>query len=181
MGDSARTVTELYQALRPLILRDVAAAATPATAGGGMEVHSLSGAYHTGTLIEGQAPWASTKGELVAHAALPDVHHATATAGNSGISITGQAISLAAAAAGAGLGYASGVLSVNVADGVCRLSLDKLSLLSGRGHSAVGNAVAALVRFRMIERDVASGRGKLRACRLTAAGHAAWRDLARGE
>ena len=67
------------------------------------------------------------------------------------------------------------------ADGVCRLSLDKLSLLTGRGHSAVGNAVAALVRFRMIERDVAAGRGKLRACRMTAAGHVAWHDLARGE
>jgi hypothetical protein len=67
------------------------------------------------------------------------------------------------------------------ADGVCRLSLDKLSLLSGRGHSAVGNAVAALVRFSMIERDPSPVPGRLRPCRLTASGYAAWHDLARGE
>ena len=75
MGDSARTVTELYQALRPLILRDVAAVAAPAAAGGGMAAHALNGPFHSGSLAEGQAPWAATKVELVAHAALPDVHH----------------------------------------------------------------------------------------------------------
>ena len=52
MGDSARTVTELYQALRPLILRDVAAVAAPAAAGGGMAAHALNGPFHSGSLAE---------------------------------------------------------------------------------------------------------------------------------
>jgi hypothetical protein len=78
---SNRTITELYQALRPLLLRDFGAAAGGSSgAGGGLAAHDLNGAYHTGSLAESQAPWAATKLEwataLATHAALADVHHA---------------------------------------------------------------------------------------------------------
>ena len=70
-----RTITELYQALRPLLLRDVAVAVGGSgTAAGGMETHALSSNWHTGQLAETQAPWAATKNEwataLATHAAL---------------------------------------------------------------------------------------------------------------
>ncbi len=76
-----RTITELYQALRPLLLRDVAIAASGSRASsGGMETHALNSNWHTGQLAETQAPWAATKNEwataLATHAALVDVHHA---------------------------------------------------------------------------------------------------------
>ena len=170
MGDSARTVTELYQALRPLILRDVAAAAAPAAAGGGMAAHALNGAYHTGSLAEGQAPWAATKVELVAHAALPDVHHAAATAGNVGIEVVGQAIGLAAAAGGAGLAYAAGVLSVNVSGLGLSVTGDAVTLTSSSNPGAAAAVLASdasgylnLVRLVLSDRlrtptiDTASG------------------------
>lgn len=65
MRNSSKSVTELYQALRPLILRDVASA-SGSLAVGGMEAHALSGPWHTGTLLESQAPWAATKAEVTA-------------------------------------------------------------------------------------------------------------------
>ncbi|HHY57694.1 MAG TPA: hypothetical protein GYA08_19895, partial [Chloroflexi bacterium] len=94
-----RTITELYQALRPLLLRDVAIAASGSRASsGGMETHALNSNWHTGQLTETQAPWAATKNEwataLATHAALPDVHHAPVTAGTL-ISLSGQQVSLA--------------------------------------------------------------------------------------
>jgi len=59
-----RTITELYQALRPLLLRDVAIAASGSRASsGGMETHALNSNWHTGQLAETQAPWAATKNE----------------------------------------------------------------------------------------------------------------------
>lgn len=55
--------------------------------------------------------------DISAHAANPDAHHATATAGD-GIGVSGQQISLASSVAGAGLAYASGVLSVGAGYGL---------------------------------------------------------------
>ena len=97
-----RTITELYQALRPLLLRDVAIAASGSRASsGGMETHALNSNWHTGQLAETQAPWAATKNEwataLATHAALPDVHHAAVTAGTL-ISLSGQQVGIAAGA-----------------------------------------------------------------------------------
>jgi hypothetical protein len=79
--ESVRRISELYQALRPLLLSDVAVAVGGSgAAAGGMEAHALSSNWHTGTLAETQAPWAATKNEwataLATHAALADVHHA---------------------------------------------------------------------------------------------------------
>ncbi len=67
------------------------------------------------------------------------------------------------------------------ADGVCRLSTDRLSILLGGAPSIVGNALAVLARRGLIERDPSPVPGRLRPCRLTASGYAAWHDLARGE
>ena len=77
--------------------------------------------------------------DLSAHAADPAAHHALATAGNAGISVSGQAISLAAAAAGAGLGYAAGVLAVGVANtGATGLTVEADAVRTGR-KIAFGN------------------------------------------
>lgn len=67
MRDTAKSITDLYQRLRPHILRDVRTIAGGGSgAGGGMVAHELSGRYHTGTLLQSQAPWAATKAELAA-------------------------------------------------------------------------------------------------------------------
>lgn len=67
MRDTAKSITDLYQRLRPHILRDIQPGSGGAGSGGaGMVAHSLSGAYHTGTLLQSQAPWAATKADLAA-------------------------------------------------------------------------------------------------------------------
>lgn len=80
MEKSVQSITALYQAMRPLFLRDFAPGAASGVTGAGLEVHALSGPWHTGQLAETQAPWAATKNEwataLANHAALPNVHHA---------------------------------------------------------------------------------------------------------
>ena len=108
--------------------------------------------------------------DLSAHAADPAAHHALATAGNSGISVAGQAISLAAAAAGAGLGYAAGVLSVNVAGLGLSVASDAVTLTSSSNPGAAAAILASdasgylnLVRMVLSDRlrtpliDTASG------------------------
>lgn len=108
--------------------------------------------------------------DLSAHAADPAAHHALATAGNSGISVSGQAISLAAAAAGAGLAYAEGVLSVNVAGLGMSVAADAVTLSSSSNPGAAAAILASdasgylnLVRLVLSDRlrtptiDTASG------------------------
>ena len=85
--------------------------------GGSLAVHDLSGAYHTGTLATSQAPWAVTTTAFGVHEANTEAHHATATAGT-GISVTGQQISLASTVAGAGLTHSSGILAVGAGNGL---------------------------------------------------------------
>ena len=87
---------ELAQKLKPYIAPWIVAqgnSQAASSAVSGMSAHALSGAYHTGTLAQSQAPWAVTDDEFAVHTGNPDAHHATATAG-SGISITGQQVSL---------------------------------------------------------------------------------------
>ena len=108
--------------------------------------------------------------DLSAHAADPAAHHALATAGNSGISVSGQAISLASAAAGAGLAFASGVLSVNVAGLGLSVAADAVTLTSSSNPGAAAAILASdasgylnLVRLVLSDRlrtptiDTASG------------------------
>ena len=108
--------------------------------------------------------------DLSAHAADPAAHHALATAGNSGISVAGQAISLAAAAAGAGLAYAAGVLSINVAGLGMSVAADAVTLSSSSNPGAAAAILASdasgylnLVRLVLSDRlrtptiDTASG------------------------
>lgn len=161
-----RTITELYQALRPLLLRDVAIAASGSRASsGGMETHALNSNWHTGQLAETQAPWAATKNEwataLATHAALPDVHHAAVTAGAL-VEVVGQQVGVAPGTAyqfigtgsdtvpewrnvselaGNGLTAANGVLAVGVANtGAVGLSVEadavRLTSSSNPGASA---------------------------------------------
>ncbi len=99
--------------------------------------------------------------DLSAHAADPAAHHALATAGNSGISITGQAISLAAAAAGAGLAYAAGVLSVGVANtGGTGLTVEadavRLTSYSDRTGSASGVLYASSGNLKLTTQNISS-------------------------
>ncbi len=127
---------------------------------GSVFVHPLSGAGspHTGVVSNAQIPTALlangirqltgdlsvTAGvtidgiDISAHAANPTAHQALASAGNTSISVTGQAISVALAAtsglqissgmmladtiAGSGLSIASKILAVNVGDGTAILS-----------------------------------------------------------
>lgn len=111
--------------------------------------------------------------DLSAHAADPAAHHALATAGNAGISVSGQAVSLAADAAGAGLWYAAGVLAVGVANtGATGLSVeaDAVRLTSSSNPGAAAAILASdasgylnLVRLVLSDRlrtptiDTASG------------------------
>lgn len=88
--------------------------------GGAPTPHSMDGVHHTGTISNAQGPQflltdgtrqltgnlAVTAGatidgvDLSAHAADPNAHHDAATAGNTAISLTGQAISLVVASSG---------------------------------------------------------------------------------
>ena len=87
---------ELAQKLKPYIAPWIVAqgnSQAASSAVSGMSAHALSGAYHTGTLAQSQAPWAVTDDEFAVHTSNPDAHHATATAGN-GIIISGQAVAV---------------------------------------------------------------------------------------
>ena len=76
----ARKYSSEYKNLQPYVVEDIRkvvnAVGAAGTGGGGMEVHALSGVYHSGELAQSQASWAATKVELSNHAALPDAHHA---------------------------------------------------------------------------------------------------------
>ena len=162
-----RTITELYQALRPLLLRDVAIAASGSRASsGGMETHALNSNWHTGQLAETQAPWAATKNEwataLATHAALPDVHHAAVTAGTL-IALSGQQVSVAGGAAyqfigtggdtapewrnvselaGNGLTHTNGVLAVGVSGLGLSVGADAVALASSSNPGAAASILA---------------------------------------
>lgn len=152
MGKNAQSITEIYQALRPLWLRDLAQAISGVGAGAGsgttsgMVAHALASSWHTGQLAETQAPWAATKNEwataLATHAALPDVHHAAVSAGT-GISVAGQQISLSSTVAGAGLGYAAGVLSVGVSGLGLSVAADAVALASSSNPGAAASILAS--------------------------------------
>ena len=75
-----RKYSSEYKQYQPYVVEDirkvVGAVGGSATGGSGMQVHTLSGPYHSGELAQSQASWAATKVELSSHAALPDVHHA---------------------------------------------------------------------------------------------------------
>jgi len=57
----------LAQKLRPFWLRDMSPGtyALISGGGGGMVVHAINGAYHTGTLDQSQAPWAALAGRVI--------------------------------------------------------------------------------------------------------------------
>lgn len=174
---SVRRISELGQALRPLWLRDIERVLGVAGGGGraiagGMEAHALSSAWHTGQLAESQAPWAATKNEwataLAAHAALPDVHHAPATAGTL-IALSGQQVSVTngsaqyqvpvtgaspfapawtglASFAGAGLSFSGGQFAVGVANtGAAGLSVeaDAIRLTTSSNPGAAASVLAS--------------------------------------
>lgn len=104
--------------------------------GGAPSPHALDGVHHIGTITNAQGPnfllsdgtrdltgnLAVTAGitidgvDLSAHVADPDAHHDTATAGNTAISLTGQAISVALNGT-SGLSISSG-LRVGAGDGI---------------------------------------------------------------
>lgn len=129
--NAGRPAAALYQAAQGGASSVVVRRGGSGGGGGGLTTHTLYGEAHTGTLDDSQAPqFLKTDGgraltgnltvsagitidgvDISAHAANPDAHHATATAGD-GIGVTGQQISLLSNVAGAGLDYASGVLSV---------------------------------------------------------------------
>jgi hypothetical protein len=137
---AAKNVTELYQALRPLILRELATAGGATAANGGMETHDLAGPYHTGTLLESQAPWAASKVEwqaaLATHAALPDVHHAQAhvLATNAGL---GADHTISGAAAGHVLRASSATAAA-----FAQLAHSDLSAIGTNTHTQIDTHIA---------------------------------------
>lgn len=173
MDKSIQSITALYQAMRPLFLRDFApAASSGSAAGAGLEVHALSGPWHTGQIDESQAPWAATKNEwataIANHAALPAAHHAPVSAGAL-ISVVGQQVGIAlgnqqyqvpvtgaspfapswtnlSSFAGAGLAFSSGQFSVGVANtGAAGLSVeaDVVRLTSSSNPGAAARILAS--------------------------------------
>ena len=172
-------ISELANALWPEFARRLAAGGVAVTAGGsGTSDHGrltgLSDDDHPQYLTSGRGDGRyTTLAAFSAHAADPAAHHALATAGNAGISVSGQAISLAAAAAGAGLGYAAGVLAVGVANtGATGLTVeaDAVRLTSSSNPGATAAVLASdasgylnLVRLVLSDRlrtptiDTASG------------------------
>ena len=86
---------ELAQKLKPYISPWIVAQGNSQTAAAvsGMAAHALSGAYHTGTLAQSQAPWAVTDDEFATHTGNPDAHHARATA-TAPLVVSGQDVSL---------------------------------------------------------------------------------------
>ena len=169
-------ISELANALWPEFARRLAAGGVAVTAGGsGTSDHGrltgLSDDDHPQYLTSGRGDGRyTTLAAFSAHAADPAAHHALATAGNSGISVAGQAISLAAAAAGAGLGYAAGVLSINVAGLGLSVASDAVTLSSSSNPGAAAAILASdasgylnLVRLVLSDRlrtptiDTASG------------------------
>ena len=78
---STRRYSSEYKALRPFIIEEIrgilGGSVAVAGAVGGIASHALNDtSIHTGQLAQMQAPWASTKSELAAHAADPNAHHA---------------------------------------------------------------------------------------------------------
>lgn len=142
-------ISELANALWPEFARRLAAGGVAVAAGGsGTSDHGrltgLSDDDHPQYLTSGRGDGRyTTLAAFSAHAADPAAHHALATAGNAGISISGQAISLAAAAAGAGLGYAAGVLSVNVAGLGLSVASDAVTLSSSSNPGAAAAVLAS--------------------------------------
>ena len=169
-------ISELANALWPEFARRLAAGGVAVTAGGsGTSDHGrltgLSDDDHPQYLTSGRGDGRyTTLAAFSAHAADPAAHHALATAGNDGISVSGQAIGLAAAAAGAGLGYAAGVLSINVAGLGLSVASDAVTLSSSSNPGAAAAILASdasgylnLVRLVLSDRlrtptiDTASG------------------------
>lgn len=147
---------KLFTYMLPYIQRVARAAGTAAAVGigGAPTPHALQSVHHTGTISNAQAPqFLLTDGtrplmgslavtpsatldgvDLSAHAADPNAHHAVATAGNTAISVAGQAVSFVPAAtsaieivsgarlksslAGAGLLLTSQILDVTPGDGI---------------------------------------------------------------
>ena len=143
--------------------------------GGGMEVHDLTSAWHTGTLADAQAPqFLKTDGsrqitgnltvaagitvdgiDISAHAANPDAHHATATAGN-GISITGQQISLAATVAGAGLTHSAGVIDVG-AGTLIAVAPNTVGIATGAAYQFIGTGSDTGAEWRNVSELAGAG------------------------
>lgn len=134
----SQRLTQLADELLPLLVARLTSGYRAAAASGGgatLGEHLLSGPLHSGTLGDSQGPqFLKTDGsrsltgdlavasgktvdgiDISAHASNPNAHHNAVTAG-AGIVESSQQISLAASVAGAGLGYAAGVLSVGVAN-----------------------------------------------------------------
>lgn len=150
--------------LKPYITRWINAAiqggGAPAGGGGGsLAAHALDGAYHTGTLADSQAPQfpllaggrtftadiALLDGltvdgvDVSEHAANASAHHNPVTAGNTAISVAGQAVSLALNAVASGLEISSGL---RIADAIAGAGLTITSkiLAVGGGDGITVNA-----------------------------------------
>ncbi len=122
---------------------------------GSLTAHAIDGAYHTGTLATSQAPWAVTATTFATHEANTEAHHATATAGN-GISITGQQISLASSAAGAGLTYTTGVLAVG-AGTLLTVAADSIGVSAGSAYQFIGTGSDTGAEWRNVSELAGSG------------------------
>jgi len=157
-----RTNTAEYRRIQPLVIADIRAivAATGSTSGAGnasvLAAHRLDDtAYHIGQLATSQAPWAVPYSVYSPHAANPDAHHATATAGN-GISITGQQISLAATVAGAGLTHSAGVLAVG-AGTLLTVAADTVGVSPGSAYQFIGTGSDTGAEWRNVSELAGNG------------------------
>ena len=157
MRDNARSITELYQSLRPLILRDVSPLSSASSSGGMMEAHALNGPYHTGTLIEAQAPWAATKNDiqtLIDNGLLHDrVHLLADTTGlGSDHTVAGLTAGQYLRATGATTAAFASILDADLPSTIVRTSR---TLEAGDGLTGLGNLSAD--RSVSIELSATSG------------------------
>lgn len=146
MREKAQSITELYQSLRPLILRDVGIAGNGARSVSGMEAHALSGAWHTGTLLEPQAPWAATKADLATLEASELLHsrvHVLATTAGLGAdhTVSGLTSGQYLRAAGATTAAFSSIQDADLPATIVRTSRN---IASGAGLTGGGNLSADL-------------------------------------
>ena len=153
-------LTDALAGMEPIIRGWIADAISGGNANtGAIGAHALSGALHTGTLAETQAPWAVTLGGLAAHTANQAAHHSPVTAGTL-IGLSGQQVSVAngsaqyqvpvtgaspftpawtalSGMAGAGLTFGSGAFAVG-AGTLITVGADAVGITAGSNYQFVG-------------------------------------------
>ena len=131
--------------------------------GGAPSPHAMASSHHTGSITAAQGPlFLLSDGtrpltghldvdpgiqidgvDISVHQASPDVHHARATAGNTGISLSGQAISLFLNSTASGLQISSGLmLADSIAGNGLGISGKVLAVNTGNGIEVASDAVA---------------------------------------